>query len=50
MSGKYHVRTNEKREFGDYTDYYVNSFWEYLKLRIKKSGKIIFVTKQHFNN
>lgn len=47
MGGKYCVRTNEEREFGDTTDYYVNSLWEYMKLRIIKRNKIIFVQKQY---
>jgi len=48
MGGKYQIRTNEKREFGDYTDYYANNLWAYIKLRIKKHGQIRFITKQYF--
>lgn len=49
MGGKYHIRTGEKRDFGDTTDYYTNSFWKYLKLRIQKRGKILFVTKNYYD-
>ena len=47
MGGKYQIRTTEKREFGDTTDYYVDTFWEYFKLRIQKRGQILFVTKRY---
>ena len=46
MGGKYHIRTNEKRDFGDTTDYYTNSFIELIKLMIAKQGKIIFIVRQ----
>lgn len=51
MGTKYWIRTNEKRVFPlqtiDYTDYHVSSFIEYIKLRVLKNGKILFVQK-HF--
>ena len=50
MGSKYWIRTNEKRVFPlqtiDYTDYYVNSFIEYIKLMVLKKGKILFIQKQ----
>ena len=49
MGAKYQIRTNEPRIFPlqtiEYTDYYVNSYWEYLKLRITKRDKIIIACK-----
>ena len=50
MGSKYWIRTNEKRVFPlqtiGYTDYHVNSFIEYIKLRVLKKGKILFIQKQ----
>lgn len=48
MGGKYRIRTEEATEFSTVTDYYVSSLFELIKLRIKKRGKIIFITKQYF--
>lgn len=48
MGGKYQVRTDEIRDFGDTTDYYVNNLFQLVKLLITKRGKIIFVTKQYY--
>ena len=50
MGSKYWIRTNEKRvsplQTIDYTDYYINSFIEYIKLRVLKNGKILFIQRQ----
>lgn len=46
MGGKYQVRTYEETFFSNYTDYYVDSFWRYIKLRMQKRGQVIFVTKR----
>ena len=48
MGGKYHIRTDEPREFGDTTDYYLNSLWEVIKLRISKKGRILFITRHYY--
>lgn len=47
MVGKYHVRTDEPRDFGDTTDYFVYSLWEVVKLRISKKGRILFITRYY---
>ena len=43
MGGKYRVRTDEKRTFGDTSDYYVNTLFAFLKLTVSKRSKIIFI-------
>lgn len=49
MGCKYLIRTNEERIFPlqriSYTDYYISGFTEYLMLRFKKRGKIVFIQK-----
>lgn len=53
MGAKYWIRTNEKRFFPletiEFTDYYVNSWFEYARLRISKRNKLIFIQK-YYNN
>lgn len=51
MGSKYRIRTNEQRVFPleivNYTDYYANSLFEYIKILIIKRKKLIFVTKYY---
>lgn len=48
MGGKYHLRTDEVREFADTTDYYIDSLFDLVKLLISKRNRIIFVTKNYY--
>lgn len=48
MGGKYHIRTNEVRDFGDTTDYYIDSLLKVLKILVTKKKHIIFVTKHYY--
>ena len=44
MGGKYQIRTTEETEFSRWTDYYIDNFYEFIKLYLNKRSKIIFIT------
>ena len=52
MGSKYVIRTREVRVFPlksvDYTDYYTNSIFKFIKLLVTKRKYLIFATKHYF--
>lgn len=51
MGSKYVIRTDEVRSFPrgsmQYTDYYINSLFELIKLLITKRKHLLYVTKHY---